>query len=117
MVPNSIWESSVSTRKQRSLANDLERLAAVAGATAAVAQTVATASDRAHDVAEIATEQVAKVTESAPRRRGLIIVAVLALVGLVALILWRRSSSGSAQLSVVDAGPGAPVDIAVTTSA
>lgn len=107
----------MSTRKQRSLAKDLERLAAVAGATAAVAQTVATASDRAHDVAEIATEQVARVTDSAPRRRGLLIVAVLAVIGIIALVLWRRSSSGSTQLSVVDAGPGAPVDIAVTTSA
>ena len=60
---------------------------------------------------------MAKVAEAAPRRKGLIIVAVLAVLGIIALVLWRRSSSGSTQLSVVDAGPGAPVDIAVTTSA
>jgi len=106
-------------RKERQLSEDLGRLAAVAGATAAVAQTVATATDRAEDAVEFATETAAQVAEAGrSARKWLLLVAVLGVVGLVVVLLARRSSSTApARFADVDAGPAAPVDVAVTTSA
>lgn len=106
-------------RKERKLSRELGRLAAVAGTTAAVAQTVASATDRAEDVAEFASEAAAQVVEAGrSARKWLILVAMLGVVGIVVVVLARRSSKGgNTQFADVAAGPAAPVDVAVTTSA
>ena len=108
-------------RSERRLVHDLERVAAVAGATAAVANTVAAATDRAQDVADTAGDTVAQVAEVTRRsRKGLVLLLALGVVGLVVFLLVRRSSGGGSvatPLADVDAGPAAPIDVAVTTSA
>jgi hypothetical protein len=62
---------------------------------------------------------VAEVTRRS--RKGLLLLLALGVVGLVVILLLRRSSSGGGSASVpladVDAGPAAPIDVAVTTSA
>ena len=99
------------------LVSALSLLAACSGSSSSGTSTAQSGGSEVSAVFTEAPVTTDKVAEAAPRRKGLIIVAVLAVLGIIALVLWRRSSSGSTQLSVVDAGPGAPVDIAVTTSA
>jgi hypothetical protein len=80
--------------KRHSLPEDLHRVAGVAGTTAVLAEGAAAAAERAEAAAAKAQELAAQAQEEVrSHRTGVLLVLVLVALGVIGLVIWRRSRS------------------------
>ncbi len=77
--------------RKRNIPEDLHKVASVAGATAVVAEGAAKAAEKAENMAAKAQELAEEVQGAKKSRKGLVLFLLLAVVGVVAVVVWKRS--------------------------
>jgi len=89
--------------RARNIPVDLHRVAQLADTTATVAENAAVAAEKAQAAADRAQEVSIQVTEGArSHRKGLILLLVLGIVGVVALVVWKKSQGAPPEEEIAD---------------